>query len=406
MWTARPEDFWIRSVKAARPTKGCQIPLHAADHLGLVVEIIITCSKRPYKIDFRSSSDAREKERAMLCRTFILLAFGLIATLCAPLVRGQAQTAETNSAPRPALTASEDLTSAQFETLLGERDSISQQINDSTTRLYWINDAIAKRGLKKQLLDEHKSTDEIDKDINSDVANAGISGAPLDQLEPRARQEQASLDEKQKRKTAIDAELARRADLEQPKQLFKLQMSGVFAVLVGIVIVGFFAVAFRDEQVRREIFAGQAGIQFVTLFSLVIAIILFGIIGVLADKELSALLGGLSGYILGRSTPIGSGKVGPDPQPAPPSPVPPGPDPQPAPPGPVPPGPDPQPAPPGPVPPGPNPQPAPPGPVPPDPNPQPAPPGPVPPDPNPQPAPPGPVPPGPDPQPAPPEGGV
>ncbi len=40
---------------------------------------------------------------------------------------------------------------------------------------------------------------------------------------------------------------------------------------------------------------GQSGIQFLTLFSLVIAIILFGIKG----KELAALLGGLSGYIFG-----------------------------------------------------------------------------------------------------------
>jgi presenilin-like A22 family membrane protease len=64
----------------------------------------------------------------------------------------------------------------------------------------------------------------------------------------------------------------------------------------------FFAVAFRDEQARREIFSGQAGIQFVTLFPLVIAIILFGIIDILEGKELAALLGGLSGYILGRST--------------------------------------------------------------------------------------------------------
>jgi hypothetical protein len=57
--------------------------------------------------------------------------------------------------------------------------------------------------------------------------------------------------------------------------------------------------AYIDPQVRREIFAGQAGIQFVTLFSFVIAIILFGIIDILEGKELAALLGGLSGYILG-----------------------------------------------------------------------------------------------------------
>jgi hypothetical protein len=79
-------------------------------------------------------------------------------------------------------------------------------------------------------------------------------------------------------------------------------MSATFAALVGLVIIGFFIIAWGDERVRQAIFSGTAGIQFVTLFSLVIAIILFGIIEILEGKELAALLGGLSGYILGRAT--------------------------------------------------------------------------------------------------------
>lgn len=42
--------------------------------------------------------------------------------------------------------------------------------------------------------------------------------------------------------------------------------------------------------------------QFVTLFSLVIAIVLFGVLKILDGRELAALLGGLSGYILGRGS--------------------------------------------------------------------------------------------------------
>lgn len=83
-------------------------------------------------------------------------------------------------------------------------------------------------------------------------------------------------------------------------QKFKSQISLYFAMVVGLMILCFFGVAFYDEKVRITIFSGQAGIQFVTLFSLIIAIILFGITGILGDKELAALLGGLSGYILGR----------------------------------------------------------------------------------------------------------
>ena len=82
---------------------------------------------------------------------------------------------------------------------------------------------------------------------------------------------------------------------------FKLAMSITFALLVGVVILGFFGIAWSDASVKRSIFSNEAGIQFITLFAIVISVILFGIIGVLESKELSALLGGLSGYILGKS---------------------------------------------------------------------------------------------------------
>lgn len=89
---------------------------------------------------------------------------------------------------------------------------------------------------------------------------------------------------------------------ETARNEFKLYITAAFSILVACVIIGFFVVSWRDETVRRAIFSGQSGIQFLTLFSLVIAIILFGITEVLEGKELAALLGGLSGYILGRVT--------------------------------------------------------------------------------------------------------
>lgn len=84
----------------------------------------------------------------------------------------------------------------------------------------------------------------------------------------------------------------------------------IFAILVGAVIIGFFGIAFRSDKVRDAIFTGESGIQFVTLFSLVIAIILFGVLKILEGKELAALLGGLSGYILGRGSHV-QGEVSP-----------------------------------------------------------------------------------------------
>ena len=126
---------------------------------------------------------------------------------------------------------------------------------------------------------------------------------------PEREQVEKDLVVKQAERTKLQADLEAAENtindflnIEKPKQSFKLYMSAVFALLVGCVIIGFFFIAWLDDGVRRNIFAGHAGIQFVTLFSLVIAIILFGIIEILEGKELAALLGGLSGYILGRAT--------------------------------------------------------------------------------------------------------
>jgi hypothetical protein len=90
-------------------------------------------------------------------------------------------------------------------------------------------------------------------------------------------------------------------------QNFKKQISWSFAFLVAIVIIGFFIIAYRDDEIRKTIFSGDAGLQFITIFSIIIAIILFGITEVLGGKEISALIGGISGYILGRSS-IGNSK--------------------------------------------------------------------------------------------------
>lgn len=90
-------------------------------------------------------------------------------------------------------------------------------------------------------------------------------------------------------------------------QNFKKQISWSFALLVGIVIIGFFIIAYKDDAIRKTIFSGDVGLQFITIFSIIIAIILFGITEVLGGKEIAALIGGISGYILGRNS-MGRGK--------------------------------------------------------------------------------------------------
>ncbi len=102
--------------------------------------------------------------------------------------------------------------------------------------------------------------------------------------------------------SGIGAKVTELNNTSYVSQNFKKQISWSFAILVGLVIVGFFFIAYRDELIRRTIFSGDAGLQFIAIFSIIIAIILFGITGTLEGKELSALLGGISGYILGRSS--------------------------------------------------------------------------------------------------------
>jgi len=82
---------------------------------------------------------------------------------------------------------------------------------------------------------------------------------------------------------------------------FRLWIGGAFTVLIGLIISGFFAIAWKEKSIKDAFLSNDRGLQFVTLFSLIIAIILFGVMNILEGRELAALLGGLSGYILGRS---------------------------------------------------------------------------------------------------------
>lgn len=110
-----------------------------------------------------------------------------------------------------------------------------------------------------------------------------------------------SLAEKQAQLAAVESKIKAAIDIEKPRQEFKKELSIAFSILLGAVIAGFYWILARHHSVRSSIFAGDAGLQFITLFALIIAIILFGLTEILQGRELAALLGGISGYILGRS---------------------------------------------------------------------------------------------------------
>jgi hypothetical protein len=88
---------------------------------------------------------------------------------------------------------------------------------------------------------------------------------------------------------------------ENRKEEFKTKMSTFFIGLIGLILVCFFLIIYlrSDTSLSKDFLSGY-GLQFITLFVLIIAIILFGILDILKGSELAAMLSGISGYILGK----------------------------------------------------------------------------------------------------------
>ena len=90
---------------------------------------------------------------------------------------------------------------------------------------------------------------------------------------------------------------------EYKQQDFRSNISLYFTILIAILLIAFFVIVYKrsDNNLSKELLSGN-GLQFVTLFVLIIAIILFGILSILGSSELAAILSGISGYILGKGT--------------------------------------------------------------------------------------------------------
>ena len=97
--------------------------------------------------------------------------------------------------------------------------------------------------------------------------------------------------------TQIDNALAP----EYKEQSFRVSISITFAILIGILLLAFFFLIYikSESHIAIELLSGT-GLQFITIFILIISITLFGILGILEGRELAAILSGISGYILGR----------------------------------------------------------------------------------------------------------
>ena len=90
---------------------------------------------------------------------------------------------------------------------------------------------------------------------------------------------------------------------EYQQQDFRKTISISFSILIGLLLAIFFFIVYKrsDHTLSKDLLSGN-GLQFITLFVLIIAVILFGILNILGSSELAAILSGISGYILGKGT--------------------------------------------------------------------------------------------------------
>lgn len=243
-------------------------------------------------------------------RTLFALLFA-----CSFTVAAFAQNPETPAAA-PAQATSTDLSSVtDVRVLFADRETLIEQLRD-------VDQAIDEQAATLRNLPSADTLGQDLQKLNRDLESAQKVAPPdqqridalkraidatNDSLEivknsaPVLQEKRTDQDRKRKRLFAIEMRIASLFDATRDTNQFRSLATWAFTSLVFVVVGGFFFIAYRKDGIAAKIFSGEMGMQFVTLFLIVIAIILFGIMGTLEGRELAALLGGLSGYILGKT---------------------------------------------------------------------------------------------------------
>ncbi len=89
---------------------------------------------------------------------------------------------------------------------------------------------------------------------------------------------------------------------EYSKQKFRSSITLYFSALIGVMISLFFIIIFfKAKGDIAKTLLSENGLQFITIFVLIISVILFGVLEILQATELAAILSAISGYILGKT---------------------------------------------------------------------------------------------------------
>ncbi|MBN7818705.1 DUF2207 domain-containing protein [Bowmanella yangjiangensis] len=158
----------------------------------------------------------------------------------------------------------------------------------------------AKENKSKEEIEEMNSIENYHPQLLSELKKAKEEKERLTKLQSDLSDINKKISQSRNNLDKVDVKMSNLINTESERNEFRKLISFTYCGLVAIVIVGFYFIALKIPKIAESIFSGEKGIQFVAIFLIVIAIILFGIMGILESKELSALLGGLSGYILGR----------------------------------------------------------------------------------------------------------
>jgi len=244
-----------------------------------------------------------------------LLAFVLAASVASTQDATTPAATSTAATGEPAKKPLDIAKTNDFRLLFEERDVLIEQLTSTDRRIEELSVALknlppvstleksvttAKRDLQKAQSAHTPDSARIElieqylDGAEKDLATLQSSGPLLE--DARVKREAAV-----RRLFTVEQRIASLFDASKDTNRFRTNVTYTFGVLVFIVIAGFYFIA-QSRDIAKTIFSGEMGMQFVTLFLIVIAIILFGIMGTLEGKELAALLGGLSGYILGRTS--------------------------------------------------------------------------------------------------------
>jgi hypothetical protein len=188
-----------------------------------------------------------------------------------------------------------DIDNLQAEVLtLRPISVLKKNIEKADAVLATLNKQVTATPADEKLISDIKLEEDLKAQLNDDIVTTNTS-------KKTSATWLKDKEDKRRRLFSVEQKIASLFDASRDVNQFRSNATYTFGILVFIVVGGFYVIAWYKHGVAETIFAGELGMQFITLFLIVIAIILFGIMGTLEGKELAALLGGLSGYILGRA---------------------------------------------------------------------------------------------------------